>query len=202
VATLVGRLNSSRVALMVTDPTRRITDPDVLALASIAATLQPDYVPAADDPWLGSPFEWILKTPSRTRGAIGEKLVAGWCAAKGADVVRSPDSEADRVINGHRVEVKFSTRWRSGGYKFQQVRNQNYAYLIALGVSPFDAHCWVLPKSVLTEYVIGHMGQHTGAAGQDTAWLGFDSHRPYDWMKPYGGRLSDAWSVIEGLRHG
>lgn len=187
---------------MITDPTKRISDPEVLALASIAATMQPDYVAGADDPWLGSPFEWILKTPSRTRGAIGEKLVAGWCAAKGADVVRSPDSDADRIINGNRVEIKFSTLWKSGGYKFQQIRNQNYTHLVALGVSPFDAHCWILPKSVLLEYVIGHMGQHTGAAGQDTAWLGFQADRPYEWMEPYGGTLSEAWRVLDAVGRG
>ena len=182
-------------------PPRQIEDPEVLALASIAATLEPEYAASADDPWIGSPFQWILATPSRTRGAIGERLVAGWCAAKGADVVRSPDSDADRLINGHRVEIKFSTLWKSGGYKFQQVRNQNYTHLLALGISPFEAHCWVLPKDVLKQYVIGHMGQHTGATGQDTAWLGFDSDSPYSWMRPYGGTLAEAWTVLEALGH-
>lgn len=187
---------------MTQPPRHQIDDPEVLALASISATIQPEYEPSADDPWIGSPFHWILTTPSRTRGAIGERLVAGWCAAKGADVVRSPDSQADRLINNLRVEVKFSTLWKSGGYKFQQIRNQNYSYLIALGISPFDAHCWILPKEVLLEHVIGHMGQHTGATGQDTAWLGFDSHSPYEWMKPYGGSLAEAWAVIEAQGHG
>lgn len=184
---------------MVTDPTRRIRDPEVLTLASIAATLQLDYVRTEDDPWLGSPFEWILQTPSRTRGAIGERLVAGWCAAKGADVVRSPDSQADRIINGFRVEIKFSTLWKSGGYTFQQIRNQRYSHLICLGLSPFDAHCWVLPKQVLMDHVIGHMGQHTGATGQDTAWLSFAVYDPYEWMAPYGGSLAQAWGALDAL---
>lgn len=179
----------------------RIADPDVAALAAIAATIQPEYVRSETNPWVGSPFEWILHTPSRTRGAIGERLVAGWCAAKGADVVRSPDSQADRLINGHRVEIKFSTLWQSGGYKFQQIRNQDYAYLIALGISPFDAHCWVSPKEVLATYVIGHMGQHTGATGRDTAWLGFQPSSPYPWMQPYGGSLAKGWATIEAIGH-
>jgi hypothetical protein len=173
-----------------------ITDPDVQVLAAVATALLPDYSPPDDDPWEGSPFQWILSQPSRTKGAIGEALVAGWSAAKGFNVVRSPDSEADRIIEGHRIEIKFSTLWRLGGYKFQQIREQDYEYCFCLGLSPFDAHAWLLPKDILREYVIGHMGQHTGASGSDTAWLGFQADEPYKWMSPYGGRLADVAKLI------
>jgi hypothetical protein len=54
--------------------------------------------------------------------------VAGWCAAKGLDVTSSRNPEADRVIAGKRVEIKFSTLWESGVYKFQQIRDQDYEY--------------------------------------------------------------------------
>jgi hypothetical protein len=97
--------------------TDAITDPDVQLLASIAATIKNEYVrEGAVDPWVGSPFAWIRTRPSRQVGRIGEQLVAGWCAAKDLDVVRSPDSEADRIIGGRRVEIKFSTLWQSGNY--------------------------------------------------------------------------------------
>ena len=62
----------------------RITDPDVLILASCAATLQSDYA-EEDKEWAGSPFAWIKTRPSRQIGVIGEKLVAGWLATKGFD---------------------------------------------------------------------------------------------------------------------
>lgn len=114
-----------------------ITDPEVNLLASIAGTIHQDYMAGEADPWEGSPFAWIKGRPSRQVGAIGEKLVAGWCAAKGFDVTAALNSDADRVIHGHRVEVKFSTLWASGGYKFQQIRDQNYDYLFCLGLSPF-----------------------------------------------------------------
>lgn len=175
---------------------QQIFDPEVQILAGLAATLAPDYAPAANNPWLGSPFQWILAVPSRTKGAIGEALVAGWSAAKGFDVVRSRSSQADRIIHGHRIEVKFSTLWKNGGYKFQQIREQDYDYAFCLGVSPFDAHAWLLPKSVLRQYVIGHMGQHTGAGGSDTAWLGFTADKEFDWMTPYGGRLADVARLL------
>ena len=127
-------------------------------------------------------------------------MVAAWCAGKGFDVLRSPDSEADRIIEGHRIEVKCSTLWANGGYKFQQVRDQDYDYLFCLGISPFDVHAWFIPKSVLQAYVIGHMGQHTGATGTDTAWIGFTVGREYEWMKPFGGSLAAVHALIAELR--
>lgn len=173
-----------------------INDPDVQLLAGLATAIAPDYARAVDDPWLGSPFQWILSVPSRTKGAIGESLDAGWCAAKGFDVVRSPGSQADRIIHGHRIEIKFSTLWKTGGFKFQQIREQDYDDAFCIGISPFDAQAWLFPRKILREYVIGHMGQHTGAGGGDTAWLGFQADRPYPWMEPYGGRLNDVAKLL------
>jgi len=40
--------------------------------------------------------------------------VEGLCKAMGLDVKSSGDSEADLIIAGRRVEVKFSTLWESG----------------------------------------------------------------------------------------
>lgn len=175
----------------------RIQDPDVRLLAMIAGTLKGDYVREGDaDPWAGSPFAWIRTRPSRQVGKIGEQLVAGWCAAKGLDVVNTGDSEADRVIAGRRVEIKFSTLWESGVYKFQQLRDQNYSHAICLGISPFDAQCWVLSKDVLREHVIGHTPQHTGRGGTDTFWLSFDASTPPTWMRPHGGSLSAAGRIL------
>ena len=180
----------------------QITDPDVQILAGLASAIEPDYARSIDDPWIGSPFQWILSVPSRTKGAIAESLVAGWCAAKGFDVVRSRGSQADRIVHGHRIEIKCSTLWKSGGYKFQQIRDQDYDFAFCLGLSPFDAHAWLLPKSILHQYVIGHMGQHTGVTGSDTAWLGFSAEAPFNWMAPYGGRLADVAELLKANGRG
>lgn len=174
-----------------------IDDPDVRILAGLSSAIAADYAPKVDNPWLGSPFQWILSVPSRTKGAIAENLVAGWCAAKGFDIVRPKNSDADRIIHGHRIEIKFSTLWQTGGFKFQQIRDQEYDFVFCIGLSPFDAQAWLLPKAIMRQYVIGHMGQHTGASGSDTAWLTFKADNPYDWMAPYGGRLADVARLIE-----
>lgn len=176
------------------------TSPDFNLLATAAnyirTDLESDYAG-----WVGSPFEWVIKLPPGSKGKLGKHLVYQWCALKGLSVDRCPDSEADMQINGHRVEVKFSTQWKTGIYKFQQIRDQNYEYSICLGISPFEAHCWVLSKSILRQYVIGHMGQHTGSTGQETAWFPVDPHNPPEWLAPYGGTLEKAFSVLRSLSH-
>jgi hypothetical protein len=132
--------------------------------------------------WEGSPFEWILWLPPGTKGKLGKKLVLQWCALEDLAVDKCPDSEADMLINGHRVEVKFSTLWKNGIYKFQQIRDQNYEYSICLGISPFNVHCWVISKKILKEHVIGHLGQHTGSRGKETAWFPVNPLNPQDFV--------------------
>lgn len=177
---------------------RHITDPDVLLLALLAATLRKDYLKEGEkDPWEGSPFAWIRTCPSRQVGKIGEQLVAGWCAAKGLDVSASKGTAADRVIAGRRVEIKFSTLWKSNVYKFQQIRDQEYDYLVCLGVSPFDAHCWVISKTLLYCHVIGHTPQHTGRTGKDTFWISVSPASPPGWLRKSGGRLAAAYRIMQ-----
>lgn len=171
---------------------KQIEDPDVRILAGCSQTLRADY--AHEDPeWNGSPFAWIKTRPSRQVGVIGEKLVSGWLATKGFDVVRSPDSEADRLINGVRAEVKFSTLWKGGFYKFQQLRDQNYRFAVCLGVTPFDAQGWAIPKDVILAQWgqgAGLESQHGGRRGKDTAWLTVTPGQEPEWLRQYGGRLS------------
>lgn len=177
-----------------------IDDPEVQILAAIAATLKGDYIrEGAVDPWAASPFVWIKTLPSRRIGKVGEQLVSGWCAAKGFDVTASGDSQADRVIGGRRVEIKFSTIWQNGNYTFQQFRDQNYEYAICLGLSPFSAHCWVISKDQLRMHVIGHTPQHTGRGGTETYWLPFPASNPPEWLSVCGGTLASAFQVLKQI---
>ena len=90
-------------------------DTELETLFYIATSLKSTYIGDENsDPWANSPFAWIKTRPSRQVGKIGEQLVAEWCRQKEFIVSKSGDSEADLVLNGHRIEIKFSTLWRSG----------------------------------------------------------------------------------------
>lgn len=173
------------------------SDPETAVISQIAESLAPTYTHATR--WIGSPFAWILDIPSRSRGKVGEQLVEAWAAGKGATVCRSGDSEADRIINGERVEIKFSTLWESGVYAFQQIRDQDYSRIFLLGISPTRVHAWLVPKAVLASggHLEGLASQHAGAKGSDTRWLRFSADHPPTWLRAYGGSLVQ----VERLLH-
>ena len=171
---------------------------DFELLASAAKYIENEFY-KENEAWNGSPFEWVLTLPAGSKGKLGKRLVKQWCALKELSIDRSPDSQADLLINGHRVEIKFSTLWKAGIYKFQQIRDQNYEYSILLGVSPLNAHCWVVSKKILRKYVIGHLGQHTGSNSKETAWLTVKPDNPPEWLMNCGGTLEEAYLVLRGL---
>ena len=146
--------------------------------------------------WKDSPFRWILALPSRTRGAVGEKIVAEWLKSNGCTISRSLHSGCDRIINGINMEIKFSTRWKSGGYTFQQLRDQDYEYVFCLGLSPNDAHAWLIPKAIAWQHATP---QHGGKEGKDTKWLSFPADSPPAWLAPYGGSLAAVLDLVPRL---
>lgn len=172
-------------------------DRDVELLAEYSRDLHKKYE-EDDKAWEKSPFAWIRSRPSRSRGAIGEALISRYLEAKGFHVERSPDSDADRMIDQKRVEIKSSTLWKGGFYKFQQLRDQNYSFAICLGISPGNAHCWVLPKDVIMDQwrAGGITSQHRGQGGRDTAWLQVAPDNVPKWLREWGGSLSQATSII------
>ena len=181
--------------------TAQIQDAEVRRLAVVANGLASRYQ-RGNDPWAGSPFEWLKNIPSsRTKGKAFEELFAEWCAACGLTVVSSPDSDADRIVNGLRIEVKGSTLWQNGGYKFQQIRDQNYTIIVCLGISPFDAHCWAVPKATVMQWwQNGNIrSQHGGSSGSDTAWLSVNPSATPAWLQPYGGTLGAGLAQLQAL---
>lgn len=177
-----------------------ITDPEVQILAALAGQLERDdeKIERRRQIWEGSPFYWIKSRPSRSIGAIGEKLVAGWAATKNFDVTRPSNRDHDRLIEGLKVEIKFSTLWIDRPtYTFQQLRDQDYDYCFLLGVSPFDAQAWFVPKAEISyDRPPELVPQHGGSRGSDTRWLTFDAAHPPTWLLAYGGRLSAVAPLI------
>lgn len=170
------------------------------ALVGISQSLQAEYH-RENTLWEDSPFAWIKLRPSRSIGAIGEAMVAAWMVMHGFDVQRSPDSQADRIIEGKRVEIKFSTLWKNGTYCFQQIRDQNYDFMVMLGISPHDAHCWVVPKVELRKlHQNGALaGQHTGHGAKETTWIRLPPDNTNQHFAPYGNGLDQALKSISVL---
>lgn len=166
----------------------------------IVAKIKTQYPNRQKSAWKGSPFAWIKLRASKTIGTIGEKLVAEWATSKGFTVSRTGDSEADRVIQHKRIEIKFSTLWdKKNIYKFQQIRDQNYEYCFCLGVSPGEVHAWLIPKDVLMRPQTGLSPQHGGKKGVDTYWLAFEPSLPPRWLKKYGGSLAQVEKLFRKL---
>ena len=103
------------------------------------------------DLWKNSPFEWILKLPPRKKGKLGGKLIASWLASNDLHIDTSKDTSETILINGHKIATKFSTLWTNRFYKFQQIRSTGYDYVICLGMSPFEAHCWFFDRKYALE---------------------------------------------------
>lgn len=170
------------------------------ALVTISDVLRKKYLKNSRA-WDNSPFAWIKHRPSRSIGAIGEKIVSMWLAMHDFNVSRSNDTEADRLVEGIRTEIKFSTLWENGNYCFQQIRDQKYDLLLLLGISPHDAHCWVLKKrDIIDLWKIKHVisGQHTGQQSTETAWIQVPPNTK-SFLSPYGGTLEIAIERLAAL---
>lgn len=74
------------------------------------------------DPWKNTPFEGYVKLDPKKKGEFGERFVDAIMRSHGHVVERAKTSTAghDRVINGIRVEIKFSlaSRNKEGGVNF------------------------------------------------------------------------------------
>jgi len=180
---------------------RKIADPIIRNLARIASEMRSNFEDTTII-WAGSPFEWIRSLPPRKKGKVAEEFVTFWLTSSGFSTATVRDSDADLAVNSKRIEIKFSTLWETGVYKFQQLRDQNYDFVLCFGLSPFDAHCWLLPKKeVLYRWNMCEdiVPQHKGAAGKDTAWLSVNPEDPPRWMNKFGGRLSNSRKVLKKM---
>ena len=179
-----------------------IPDPDMQLLERIANRLHEDYPDVDDRSWANSPFEWIKERASAQQGSICKRLVADALEVRGFSIARAPGRGADWEINGIRAAVKSSTLWEGRFYKFQQLRNQDYHVVICLGISPFDAHCWVIPRSFIMEnWGVPELFpiQHRGQEGTDTVWITVDPENVQPSLIPYGGTLTEAAEVLSEL---
>jgi hypothetical protein len=121
-----------------------------------------------------SPVSFVLMLASRTRGKLGEGLLARFGHQLGLQIGR-PDSVAyDLRVGGARCEVKFSTE---DPPRFQQVRDPRlangtlkYDYLVGVSARPHQMLYWLIPATELGQLMDdGYITvQH---AMSDTKWF-------------------------------
>jgi len=173
-----------------------MSDDGFTELSAVASGLADMYRPSPA--WRGSPFKWVQSLPPGRRGAVGRQLFQQWARNQGlqAETHTSPDRQIFVVANGAQVQVKLSTLWRNGFYRFQQIRDRDFDFCLFLGLSPQSVHAWLVPKEVLDVHVIGHLGQHTGAGASETAWVTVYPKEVPGWLEPFGGSLERVHSML------
>lgn len=112
------------------------------------------------------------------------------------DLALPVSRDHDRLVNDHKVEIKFSTLWEQGDFAFQQLRDQDYEYVVLLGVLPAAAQAWIVPKD---EVFARATPQHGGSRGTDTRWLRFRAKSAPAWMADYGGDLDAFEATLHRL---
>jgi hypothetical protein len=146
------------------------------------------------DPWAGSRFAWLRALPSARRGRAAVEICSAWLVRLGHRVHPAVGSGVDRFVDGAAVEMKLSTLWGDGTYRFQQIRDTEAVdHLVLLGVSPDSVSIWVVPREVL----FSHASEPSASASH--RWLVFDAANPPAWLDRYGGSPQRAAEVAAAL---
>ncbi|MEW6285980.1 MAG: site-specific DNA-methyltransferase [Chloroflexota bacterium] len=162
---------------------------EFITLASTASAMQ-EKIEAEINPWENSPFEWIVRLPARKKGKVARQLIASWLESKGIACELAGNSSETLLINGHRFAIKFSTIWEKGFYKFQQLRAGGYEYAICLGISPFNAHCWIIEKNLAIKNAKKQHGTEY--------WLTISPNNS-GWAQQFGGDLEFAYKILRKI---
>jgi hypothetical protein len=146
--------------------------------------------------WDQSTYFWVKNNPPQQTALVAKASLLDWLRQFGISCEQSGwlvESDLGKLC------IKFSTIWHSGVYKFQQIRDEDYDYLVCLGISPHQAHLWFVPKTEVDNRIIGIAGQHRGSSANDTFWLSIDPTYAHAWLNNYGGTIGQAETMLSGL---
>ena len=126
-----------------------------------------------------------------------------FAAMYGFDLGRS--AGCGRLIEGLRMRASVSIFEKSDrAFRFRPPAGRDYDFAVFLGLAPFDAHCWAVPKDELMRRWADPgtpelVPQHGGSKRKDTAWLSFPHDAPPAWLAPFGGAPRDGLASIARL---
>lgn len=105
-------------------------------------------------PYEKSNFRFIKNLSSKKKGAIFEKIFEEYMISNGHTIEKSKSSDHDRIVNGHKVEIKGSFLWENGKFRFQQIRvNQDYDYIVFLAIYPEFIEFYIASKETTKEFL-------------------------------------------------
>ncbi len=155
-----------------------------------------------DELWDGSPFDWIRRLPSRTRGSIGQELSRFIFDENGYKPAKRKNSFE---VSGTIIISRSSMLWEGDHWAFQQVRNTSFDFLFCLGLYPDSASAWLIPKGELydpdgnLQDKEGWGRQHGGKSGKEDAWLTVYPNSVPAWLGKFGGEVSFVPAVLKRL---
>ncbi|MGP5165653.1 hypothetical protein [Arthrobacter rhombi] len=160
--------------------------------------MENDYL--TDEIWADSPYKWVIEKSSGTKGAIARRLVKQWATLSGR-ILESHAVNNQRFLRSENTiyQVKSSTMWNTGKYRFQQFRKGPYDHAILIGIAPHDMHIWVVPKIVIDTHIVGSHGQHTGAGAAETDWYEVDPETVPNWLEEWGGTPRAARRILSQI---
>jgi hypothetical protein len=136
--------------------------------------------------WVGSIFEHHKGLSSKAKGSWGERLACDILEGLGANVPRRKNgknkkpqgsgTDFDIYVDNKKIEVKTSFAWdeTEDSFTWQQIRDQEYEYILFVGVNPNECKAWFATKNDLIKNIFGRneYRQHAGKDGeQDLYWI-------------------------------
>jgi hypothetical protein len=94
-----------------------------------------------------SPFEEIISRSAKSRGKLAEDYIDTLSIQNGFQVEHSPNN--DRIINGIDTEIKFCRESEANTFVLNQIRDNDYKFLLALVVRPWNVYLYTIPKRVI-----------------------------------------------------
>ena len=148
--------------------------------------------------WVGSTFEHHKGLSSKAKGSWGERLTCDILEGLGANVPRRKNgknkkpqgsgTDFDIYVDNKTIEVKTSFAWdeTEDSFTWQQIRDQEYEYIVFVGVNPNECKAWFATKDDLVKEIFGRneYRQHAGKDGeQELYWIQVKDGVP-DWFVP------------------
>ena len=177
-------------------------EPGLAALEAISVKIKSTFDTPEDIEWKDHPLEWIRRHPSARIGKIGRTFLQSLCEDHALQVKKRGYS---LVIKEKKIQVRFSTGWSGGGFKFEQLRHEGFDAIFCLAITPNRVYGWAIPKSVIFD-ADGHLLkkdgltiQHKGKGGSDTARINVDVNSIPAWMAPHGDSLTEAMNRLKAI---